>query len=87
MYACKWRRLAYKYTLSKYTCWCAHIILQFVHGIIIVHIIIQYLLLLLLFVTQSHVIFDDFLLYVLFPGSRQSVASSKVIHSVYTYMP
>ena len=29
---CKWRHLAYKYTLSKYTCWCAHVILQFVHG-------------------------------------------------------
>ena len=44
--------------------------------------------LLLLFVTQSHVIFDDFLLYILFPGSRQSVASSKVnpvILSVYLY--
>ena len=46
--------------------------------------------LLLLFVTPSHVTFDDFLLYVLFPGSRQSVASSKdkvnpVIHSVSVY--
>ena len=42
-------------------------------------------------VTPSHVIFNDFLLYVLFPVSRQSVESSKdvnpVIHSVYTYMP
>ena len=67
--ACKWRHLAYKYTLSKYTCWSAHVILQFVHGIIIVHIIICYYYL-------SHVIlFNDFLLYVLFPGSRQSVAS------------